>query len=224
MAGFEGFGPQALPFFKALAFHQSKAWFDANRALYEDDVLQPLTALLDELSAAFARKQVPLKADGRRSIFRLNRDIRFSKDKSPYKTHAGAVLTRTGGKDDPGVLYLHISPEGCFLAGGFHMPAPDALRRIREAIRARPAKFRSVLSALAKGGLAFRPYGQLTRVPRGFEELKDGPLADAVRMKSFIVQEEVDDAVVASPRLVGAALDFADRAMPLLEFGWAALA
>ena len=95
MGDFRGFGPNALAFFKALKFHQSKEWFEANRGLYESDVLQPMVALLEDLTATFAKKRMPLKADGKRSIFRLNRDVRFSRDKSPYKTHAGALMTRS---------------------------------------------------------------------------------------------------------------------------------
>jgi uncharacterized protein (TIGR02453 family) len=223
MGGFHGFGPKALPFFKALKFHQSKEWFEENRALHEAEVLEPMIALLADLTALFAKKRVPLKADGKRSIFRLNRDIRFSKDKSPYKTHAGAVMTRSGGKNDPGVLYVHVSPEGCFVAAGFYMPEPETLRRMREAIKAKPAQFKSMLKTLEKGGLKFSDYERLTRVPRGFEELKDGPLADAVCLKSFIVEEPVDDAVVGSTELVETMAAFTDRALPLLKFGWAAL-
>jgi uncharacterized protein (TIGR02453 family) len=220
---FKGFGPSALPFFKALKFHQSKEWFEENRSLYETDVLQPMVALLDDLTAAFAKKRVPLKADGKRSIFRLNRDVRFSKDKSPYKTHAGALMTRSGGKNDPGVLYLHISPEGCFAAAGFHMPEPEALRKMREAIKAKPARFKAVLTALDKSGLKLGGYDQLTRVPRGFEEFKDHPLAEAFRMKSFIVEEQIADGMVGSAKLAGTLIGFTDRALPLLKFGWAAL-
>jgi len=223
MGDFHGFGANALPFFKALKFHQSKEWFEANRALYETDVFQPMVALLSDLTLAFAKKRVPLKADGKRSIFRLNRDIRFSKDKSPYKTHAGAVMTRSGGKNDPGVLYVHVSPEGCFVAAGFHTPEPGTLRKMRETIKAKPARFTTVLAALEKGRLTFSAYDQLTRVPRGFEEFKDGPLAEAVRMKSFIVEEPVEDAVVGSAKLVDTMVAFTDRALPLLKFGWAAL-
>src|SRR6476619_7498956 len=116
MTQFNGFGLQALAFFKALKFHQSKEWFEENKAIYRGDVLEPMVALLDDLTATCAKQRIPLKADGKRSIFRLNRDVRFSKDKSPYKTHAGAVMTRSGGKNDPGVLYIHVSPEGCFAA------------------------------------------------------------------------------------------------------------
>jgi len=223
MAGFKGFGPKALPFFKALQFHQSKDWFEENRALYEADVLEPMIALLDDLTAHFAKQRVPLKADGKRSIFRLHRDVRFSKDQSPYKTHAGALLTPSGGKNDPGVLYVHISPEGCFVAAGFHMPEPETLRKIREAITAKPARFKAMVKALDKGRLKFSDYDRLTRVPRGFEEFKDGPLADALCMKSFIVEEPLADAVIGSAKLVETMAAFTDRALPLLKFGWAAL-
>jgi uncharacterized protein (TIGR02453 family) len=224
MGDFKGFGKNALPFFKALKFHQSKEWFEANRALYEGGVIVPMVALLDELSAAFAKKRLPLKADGKRSIFRLHRDIRFAKEKSPYKTHAGAVMTRSGGKNDPGVLYIHISPEGCFAAAGFHMPDPTALSRIRNAIKDNPARFKAIMAAIGKVGLKFSDYDKLTRVPRGFEEFREGPLAEVIRMKSFIVEQPLLDKLVASPKLVDALIDFAGRAQPLLKFAWGALA
>src|SRR5262245_24668270 len=100
MTNFTGFGPKALPFFEALKFHQNREGFEENRSLYESDVLAPMVALIDDLTSAFARRKIPLRGDGKRSIFRLNRDVRFSKDKSPYKTHAGAVMTRSGSKKD----------------------------------------------------------------------------------------------------------------------------
>ena len=223
MAGFKGFGPKALGFFTALKFHQSKDWFEANRGLYESDVLQPMVALLDDLTEAFAKKRLPLRAEGKRSIFRINRDVRFAKDKSPYKTHAGAVMTRSGRKDDPGLLYVHISPEGCFVAAGFHIPDPQTLARLRRAIKASPARFEGVVKALAKGKLGFSADDRLTRLPRGFEEFKDGPLADFFKMKSFIVEEPLADKLITTAKLGGAVEDFAKRAMPLLEFGWQAL-
>jgi len=223
MTQFKGFGPQALAFFKALKFHQSKEWFEGNRALYQSDVLEPMVALLDDLTAAFAKRRIPLKADGRRSIFRLNRDVRFAKDKSPYKTHAGAVMTRSGTKNDPGLLYVHISPEGCFVAAGFHMPEPQQLNAIRRAIKDKPAKFKTVASALGKAGLPFSADDRLTRVPRGFEDLKGGPLEDAIRLKSFIVEEPLADKLIAAPKLAGSIEAFAGRALPLLKFGWDAL-
>lgn len=223
MAEFKGFGPQALPFFKALKFHQSREWFEENRGLYETDVLQPMVAMLGDLSAAFAARRIPLKGDGRRSIFRLHRDVRFSKDKSPYKTHAGAVMTRTGDKKDNGLLYIHVDPEGCFVAAGFYMPEPAALAKLRRAMKDRPTHAQAVLRALDKNGLALGTFDQLTRIPRGFEDLKDGPFDSVIRLKSLVVEEKLPDKVVMSPKLTAAVEDFAGRAMPLLRFGWDAI-
>jgi uncharacterized protein (TIGR02453 family) len=223
MAGFTGFGPKALPFFEALKFHQSKAWFDENRGLYESDVLEPMVALIEDLSAAFARKKIPLKGDGKRSIFRLHRDVRFSKDKSPYKTHAGAVMTRSGDKKDPGLLYIHIDPTGCFAAAGFYRPEAPALAAFRKAMLANPKKAQALAAKLDKAGLPFRDFDQLTRIPRGFEALKDGPLDGLVRMKSLVVQADLPKTLVKSPKLADTIIDFAARARPLLEFGWQAV-
>ena len=224
MDRFTGFGKNALAFFKGLKFHQSRIWFEENRALYEDEVLIPLVALLDDLTDLFKAKRIPLKADGKRSVFRLHRDIRFAKDKSPYKTHAGAVMTRSASKDDPGLLYIHISPEGCFVASGFYMPEPAALNRLRKALADRPARLRTLTAALGKGGLSFSDGEKLSRVPRGFEAFRDGPLADVLSMKSFIVEEPLSPEIIMTPALRDAVAGFAGRALPLLRFGWEALA
>jgi uncharacterized protein (TIGR02453 family) len=223
MADFKGFGPKALPFFKALKFHQTKAWFDENRPLYESDVLAPMVALLDDLTAAFARKKITLKADGKRSVFRIYRDVRFAKDKTPYKTHGGAVMTRSGEKMDNGLLYIHIDPEGCFVAAGFHMLEPADLAKVRKVIARDSKGFAAVTAALKKSKLELGTEHQLSRVPRGFEALKDGPLDRVIRLKSFIVEEPLLAKLIASPKLVEAITDFAKRAEPLLKFGWKAL-
>lgn len=103
------------------------------------------------------------------------------------------------------------------------MPEPETLKKIREAIKAKPARFKAVIAVLDKGGLKLGDYDKLTRVPRGFDEFKDSPLDEAVRLKSFIVEEPVTDSVVRSPKLADALVAFTDRALPLLKFGWAAL-
>ena len=223
MPGFEGFGPKALAFFKALKFHQSKAWFDENKTLYESDVVAPMVALLDDLTVALARKKISLRAAGKRSIFRIHRDVRFARDKTPYKTHCGAVMTRSGGKMENGLLYLHIDPEGCFAAAGFHMPEPGDLARLRKAIAANGKRFAAMTAALKKGKLVLGTDSQLSRMPRGFEALKDGPLDGAIRLKSFIVEEPLPAKLITSAKLAETIVDFTKRAAPLLTFGWAAL-
>lgn len=223
MGRFKGFGPKALPFLKALKFHQNKAWFDENRALYDEDLVAPMVALLDDLTARFAKTRIPLKAAGKRSIFRIHRDVRFSKDKSPYKTHAAATMTRFGGRMEQGLLYLHIDPEGSFVAAGFHMPEPAELVLLRQTIVAKDGKpYRAMVAALAKGKLALDGE-RLTRIPRGFETMKGGPLDEAVRMKSLLVEEALPDRLLTTAKAEDAIFDFAKRARPLLEFGWKAL-
>jgi len=223
MGSFKGFGKQALPFFTALKFHQDKAWFDENRALYQGDVLDPMVALLDDLTAAFAANGVPLRADGKKAIFRIHRDVRFAKDKSPYKTNCGAVMSRTGTKMEPGLLYIHIGTEGCFVAAGFYMPDAPVLAKLRKAITASPAKWKAVEAALKKGKLALGTDSQLTRIPRGFEDQKDGPLDGVLRLKSFLVREPLTEKQITSAKLADRIVDFADRAQPLLAFGWTAI-
>jgi len=223
VARFNGFGPKALAFFKALKFHQSKVWFDENRALYESDVVEPMIALLGDLTATFASKKIPLRADGKRSIFRIHRDVRFASDKSPYKTHCGAVMTRSGSKMDNGLLYLHIDPEGCFAAAGFYMPEAADLAKLRKAIAKDAKRFNSIVATLKKGKLSLGTESQLTRIPRGFEAFKDSPLSGALRLKSFIVEEALAAKSIASPGLSSAIADFVKRAEPLLRFGWMAL-
>ncbi|MEK6217232.1 MAG: TIGR02453 family protein, partial [Boseongicola sp.] len=165
----------------------------------------------------------PLKADGKRSIFRVHRDVRFAKDKSPYKTHCGAVMTRSGAKSDHGLLYIHIDPEGCFAVAGFYAPASPDLLKIRQAIAGTRGAYKRVETGLGKGRLSLSDANQLTRVPRGFEELKGGKLDHAIRLKSFIVREELSASAITSADLVATISDFAGRAMPLLRFGWKAL-
>ena len=188
---FSGFGPQALPFFKALAFHQTKEWFEANRAIYENDVKKPFGDLVEALAAALQEAGLPLKGDRKSSLFRLHRDVRFAKDKNPYKTHAGAVLTRSGAKNDPGLLYIHIDPTGCLVAAGFYYPEPPRLAGFRRSVTDQPGRYRKMIAALQQTGLALSDGESLTRLPRGFESVADVDLAAALKRKSFTCSRPV---------------------------------
>ena len=150
---FAGFGPQALPFFKALKFHQSREWFEANRATYETAIKGPMGDLIEDVVERLGQGKIPIKGDRKSSLFRIHRDVRFSPNKDPYKTHAGAVLTRSGGKNDPGLLYFHLSPEECFFAAGFYLPDPDKLGRLRAAAARGPKEFKAMTRKIKKAGL-----------------------------------------------------------------------
>jgi uncharacterized protein (TIGR02453 family) len=162
-------------------------------------------------------------ADPKRAMFRIHRDVRFSRDKSPYKTHAGAVLTRDGTKKSPGLLYVHVSPEGSFTAAGFYHPEPDQLAALRRTIAASPERFVAVEKALQKGRLSLGRGEALQRLPRGFEDVPAGPAAEAVKLKSLVVHRELSEDALGRPRLVKDIAEFAQTALPLLSFGWEAI-
>jgi uncharacterized protein (TIGR02453 family) len=220
---FTGFGPQALPFFKALGFHQTREWFEANRAIYEDEIKAPLGDLVEDLAAAFAEARTPLKGDRKTSLFRIHRDVRFAKDKNPYKTNAGAVMTRSGAKNDPGLFSFPLAADGCFTAAGFYQPEPDELARLRGSIARTPAAWTKMTGKLAKAGLTLSEGYAMKRAPRGFEDVADPVIAAALRNKSFICRRAIADDRLAAPALLDDLEAFARDARPLLEWGWSAV-
>ena len=221
---FSGFGPQALPFLKALAFHQSKEWFEANRATYETDIKTPMGDLVEDLTAAFAKAKIPLKGDRKSSLFRIHRDVRFSKNKDPYKTNVGAVMTRIGGsKNEPGLLYVHLAVEGCFTAAGFYDPAPETLAKLRGAMARAPKGWKQTVAKLDKAGLAPSQDYALKRNPRGFEEVEDETILAGLRFKSIVVTRPLAEARIAKAGLVDDLVGFARDALPLLCWGWDAI-
>lgn len=100
---FEGFRPQAMVFLEALNEHQNKEWFGANRGEYEQFLRGPLLLLVADVAERPRKAKLPFCGDPHRALFRINRDVRFSKDKRPYKTHVSAALTRDGEKNSPGI-------------------------------------------------------------------------------------------------------------------------
>ncbi|MEI7711145.1 MAG: DUF2461 domain-containing protein [Rhodospirillales bacterium] len=223
MAKFAGFPPATFAFLKGLAAHNDRVWFTANKASYEKSVLAPFHLLLADVVAALAEKGIPLAGDPKKAIFRIYRDVRFSKEKLPYKTHAGAVLTRDGVKGASGILYIHIDPEGCWLAAGFHAPDPEQLGAIREAIYIDPPRFQTVREELAAVGLVLDTSQTLSRMPRDYQDAADGPVADALRLKRFVVRRPLTVETVSGTGLIAEAVSFAADTEPLLRFGWQAL-
>ena len=219
---FQGLGPQTLPFFKALGFHQTKAWFEENRAIYETDVKAPLGDLVEELSAELQRRKIPLHGDRKKAIFRLHRDTRFAKDKSPYKTNAGFVLNRDGTKNTGGMLYVHIDPAGCFTAAGWYRPEPPTLTAIRAGIAQKPRAFFAMEAALEAKKLGLSNDYTLKRTPRGYEAVTDDTLLTAIRRTALLTSRPLKDADIGKPKLLEQVADFAEDALPLLQFGWKA--
>jgi len=221
---FTGLGPQALPFFKALGIHQTKAWFEENRAIYENEIKSPLGDLVEDLSAELRKRKIPVHGDRKKAIFRLHRDTRFSKDKSPYKTNAGFVLNRDGTRGTGGMIYFHVDPAGCFAAAGWYMPEPPTLAAIRAAIAKSPRTFFAMEAALKSKKLTLASKYTLKRTPKGYEGVTDEKLLAAARRTALLTSRPIPDADLHKPKLVKQVADFTEAALPLLRFGWKATA
>ncbi len=220
MTTFNGFGKQALPFLKALNFHQSRDWFKENKGLYESELETPRGDLVEALTEAFAANGIDLKGDRKKSVYRIYRDVRFAKDKSPFNKHVSALLTPSGEKrEDEGSFFIKIGLEGCFMAVGFYLDGPDKLRAFRNRIVTYPDAFRDLTASLASGGLELRTEDALKRLPKEFDRVTEPDLMQAVKLKHFYVREDIDPDLVTTPKLVDMSVNFVKRAMPLLVWG-----
>jgi uncharacterized protein (TIGR02453 family) len=221
---FSGFDPKALRLLAALAKHNDRAWFAPRKARFESELLAPLVVLVEDATVALTRAKIPIGGDRKRSIFRIYRDVRFSSDKSPYKTHVSAYLSYDGGRKTPGGIYIHIQPKESFLSIAFYRIEKPMLARWRASMAADPARFTRVLRALEKHRLRLIPpeddEDSLARMPRGFEAHASSPLAPYFRLRNFCTHVDLDDREVTSPTLLARIVDLARAAKPLLEFGW----
>ncbi len=218
---FSGFRSAAFSFFKELHDNNDPAWFKPRKVVYETEVLGPFRELIAAAGAALHEAGLPLVGDPRHGIFRIYRDVRFSPDKRLYKTHAGAVLTRSGRKHDPGLLYIHFAPAELMVGAGFWHPEFGLLARLRRAILDDPEEFLAIADGLAAAGSSLSSDERLSRPPRGFEAAKGTKVEGYVGWKSFTAHAPLSDAEMQSPAVVDRIADFARSALPLLEWGWA---
>lgn len=140
------FTPEYLKFFRGLAKNNSKTWFEANRERYENEVKKPFAAFVEQMIARIHAEDAEVRISAKEAIFRINRDIRFSKDKTPYKTHMAALISPAGRADHetPG-FYLQFGADMVMLAGGVYTPANESVYRIRRAIVNHPKEFQALL-------------------------------------------------------------------------------
>lgn len=219
---FTGFPVEGLGFLRGLADNNDPAWFKPRREEYELLVRGPMIALVADLLTMAAARKLPLTGEPAKAVFRIHRDVRFAKDKRPYKTHCGASLSRTGEKLAPGLFYIHIEPGGCFVACGFWHPDPPLLDGLRRRILAAPDRFLKVVRALdAKGMPIAADEDAAKRLPRGCEAGAGTPVEAFLKHRNLIVRHALSDADVQGAALPALLLDRYGAARPLLDFGWA---
>ena len=225
---FEGFGAKAFAFFDGLEANNERAWFQHHKEQYETEVKFPMECLVASFgSDRPENKGLAVRGDPKGSLFRIHRDVRFSKDKRPYKTHIGAILSRSGGRKENGIVYIHIAPDRCFIGAGFYRPDTPLLNKWRQKIVDDPEEFEDVVETVTaspgrgKKGHYMRSVDELQTMPRGFKEHADAPYADYLRWKSFLVMRDVTRKEAGGKGFVGIVRDFARQSEPLLRYGWA---
>ena len=214
---FPGFREEAFAFLRDLKANNRRDWFKPRKETYVDELKGPMECLIADVARRMDQAGLPLTGDPKKSRFRIYRDTRFSDDKSPYKTNVGAVFDRSGQKDEPGVVYVHVEPENCFLAAGFYQPEVKYLKPVRRRIVEDPERFFSLLGEMEAEGLPVHSRGDtLTGMPRGFAEHRDtGRLADVLRWQHYLVTREVEPQALATPDFAESVVQMARDAMPL---------
>jgi uncharacterized protein (TIGR02453 family) len=217
---FGGFPKRGVEFLRDLERNNERDWFGARKAIYVEDVEQPLHALLAEVARRCARAKLPLAPNPRQPSFRIYRDVRFSADKSPYKTHAGAVLYRGGDKSAPGGVYIHIEPRESFVAVGYFRPEKETLDALRRAMVADPKAFFKMTAALRKGGASLGFGDSLLRLPRAYSESAGTGLEPYLKLRSLMTQRELDATRLRTAIACDDVMTFIKDAAPLLKWGW----
>jgi uncharacterized protein (TIGR02453 family) len=190
------FSPELFAFLHELAANNDREWFAANRPRYVAEVQEPALAFVEDVGVRLGEISRHFVADARTnggSLFRIHRDIRFSKDKSPYKTHVGIQFRHARARDvhAPGI-YLHLEPGTVFLGCGIWHPDRDTLHAIRTAIAARPKRWTGIVDEPPFAG-GFRLGGEaLKRPPAGFD--RDHPLIEVLKRKDFIAIADLSEA------------------------------
>ena len=216
------FTPKLFSFLRDLAEHNDRAWFAANKERYERDVRGPALRFVSDFGRRLTRIAPKLVADPRPvggSMFRIHRDTRFSRDKSPYKNHVGIHFfhqaSRKGAASTPG-FYLHLAPGESFAAAGIWHPDPPSLARLRAAIAARSPEWMAVKRAkLPIEG------GSLKRPPRGFAP--DHPFVDDLKRTDFVTSRRFSDGDVCDAGFLNDFAAACRKMAPMARFAARAL-
>lgn len=185
---FVGFPRVGIEFLKKLKKNNRRDWFEKHKAEYETDVKHPMQCLIAALQPHMLSFAPEFEVNPKRSIFRIYRDVRFSKDKSPYKTHVAAHFVVRGkpkGVEGSG-YYLHIEPGEVFIGAGIYMPENDQLKKIRASIAGKADEFLGIVNNPRLKKTFGKIEGEkLRRVPQGYDP--EHPMAEWLKLKQFFV-------------------------------------
>ena len=209
-----------LLFLKQLAKNNNKPWFDANRKKY-DEARKDFENFIQSLIDQFGKKDLSIASlTAKQCLFRINRDIRFSKDKTPYKKNLAASINKGGKKSVLAGYYFHLEPGNSFIGGGIWMPMPAETQKIRQEIDYCYDEFKKIIvSKKFTGiypGLDMEDEIRLTNVPKGYT--RDNPAAEFLKLKSWVAMAPLTDASLTSKELLKKSVDALTAIQPLINF------
>ena len=215
---FAGFPAGMMRFFRELESNNNREWFQEHKQVYEDQVKAPMTELVESINAELAQFAPGHITEPKKAIYRIYRDTRFSKDKTPYKTHIGAIFPLRGmEKHGCGSYYFHVSAKELLLAGGAYMPGKDELFAIRTHLAENFEQCRKLAGAKRLKALMGEMQGdQLARAPKGFDP--DHPGVDLLRAKQWYFYSTLDPKLAAAPELEKELLKRFRALQPFIDF------
>lgn len=216
---FSGFPPEALRFFRRLKKNNNREWFLVHKGEFEDFVKTPMQALVSALQPGFQSFAPEFDLNPAKAIFRIHRDVRFSKDKSPYKTNIAAHFVIPGNKKgvEGSGYYLQIAPGDVFLGGGIYIPDSDQLKNIRRALSTRRKEFLRIINNTAfRNQFGTLEGNRLQRIPTGYRA--DDPLAEFLKLKQFFVGVQFKDDECEDERFINRCLKVCKIAAPFVDF------
>ncbi|MEO6613122.1 MAG: DUF2461 domain-containing protein [Chitinophagaceae bacterium] len=212
--------PSTLKFLKDLKKNNNKAWFEKNRTKYVD-AKNNFAGFIQKVIEQHGKKDPAIASLlVKDTLFRINRDVRFSKDKSPYKDNMGAYLARGGKKSIFAGYYFHCQPGRCFMGGGLWMPMPPELSRVRQEIDYNFATFKKITGNVkfksVYGDLSRDAEYTLSRLPKGYEP--GNPASEYLKLKSFVALTPLKDSDLGSKDLLKKTLAAFSALQPLVGF------
>lgn len=214
------FTPKLFAFLKDLAENNDREWFKAHQDAYEEYIREPALEFINDFADPLKKLSEHFVADSRTvggSLFRIQRDTRFSKDKTPYKLNTGMQFRHSAGKDAhaPG-FYLHLQPGECFMGVGLWRPETKVAYGIREAIDEDPAGWKRASRSKRFSDVFSLGGDSLKRPPRGFDE--EHPLIEDLKRKDFIASTTLTQKAITSDHFMADFTDYCKRSAPFMKF------
>jgi uncharacterized protein (TIGR02453 family) len=218
---FPGFPAEALKFFRDLTKNNDREWFQPRKELFEAKVKTPMLALVEAINAEFAKFAPEYITDPKKAVYRIYRDIRFSADKTPYKTHIAASFSRhsgakegSGGHGSSAGYFFSVGPKEVGIAGGVYEPSPEQLFGVRTWLAENHADFRKLCRPAEK--LMGEMHGEsLTRMPKGFPT--EHAAADLLKRKRWIYWAALDAKSATSPKILPELIKHFKAMLPMME-------